>query len=548
MASSDSFRPAPSKSRRSSFKFWVLAIAALVLIVAVQGDSSAALNKAKAKPANYSSPETTFATAQNSLAQGKYIDFIHCFSEDGLKEYAGQIHSLASTMASVTSTTKGSSAQGDLGKKIRAVIDRYVPAQRQQQVVDATDPDAQLAANLALGEAIKDRPGFVAAACKLCAQSSSSAAEFKKNLGGIKLFVASDTTLSASATTTAGFFGCAPMTIKFRVVDGNWKIDSIIDTPPEKQPLAEGETWRNRDAKVAVVDEPAAAAGGGSPGFGAMTAGGKKLDFIKPDYHGPRSDVVRVTGWATSSEYNQQSGGAIERVFVTISSLTDKPLHLHSRTQDFDFALAPTKDAGKFVLTFTAVGTRGATFETKTLAYDLSAGPPTLDLGAVDLTPSKITKFFDQPLPELPSTALWRGARPLSLAQLRGKVVLIWICAHAPSSTMPPQYADSFHGIPADLAQIYGSQGLAVIAVHTPTVEGGYRHSQRTVLPVSTAGSVVPLMIDVQGDEGFLARTGADCCSTLLVDREGKLISRLRQSDVRYYAPHIEAALNGISP
>ena len=164
------------------------------------------------------------------------------------------------------------------------------------------------------------------------------------------------------------------------------------------------------------------------------------------------------------------------------------------------------------------------------LYYDLTAGPPTLDLGTIDLEPAKVTRLYGRPMPELPSGAIWRGTPPVTFEQMRGHVVLIHFCQHAAGVCVPgavPQWAAN-----------YRSRGLIVFAVHKPDLE------ERDVPSHASypGGTPLPTMIDVRGSDSFVSRLGVTQCM-LLVDDQGKLIRRFSGYNPGDVLPELEAAL-----
>ena len=496
----------------------------------------------------FTSPEATFTTAQQFLTQGKYEQFASCFSDEGLKELAAYVHRAASSMAEVAGGQSSKPDLADFSRKMKLVLAHAAPAGLPKPAVEGEGPEWQSAANRTSGGAIKNPSAFVAAVFKIWAKSSATGPELKQSLRGIELHVDSTSGPKTLAGTSAGWLDSAPLALSFRQTAGDWKIDSVVEPPPKKLVVADNkDTWKAGGEQV-VEDEAPAAGGGGSHG---SWSGGKpvKIDYIKPDYDGPRNDPIYVFAQVVSSEQQTEHAVRIRHAFVSVSTPTASEPFVGERHPDGElaFVLSP----GKYTLNFTAVGTRGETFEPKQLSYDLTAGPPKLSLGEVALEPTKFTRYFDRRLPDFPSDARWHGSSPLTWDQLRGHVVLIQFCQHAAGVCMPVT-AQRW-------TERYKSRGLVTILIHEPELQQLPATQRRTAGHVANvrlakaAAQVVdaplPTMIDVVGSDSFSGQlgTGRAGGGMLLIGADGKLVSHLQAANEREAVAELEGAGRGRS-
>ena len=525
--------PANRLARRVAAIFCGGALCGALLCLAVPTDALAGprarVLASQRVVARFTSPEATFATGQQFLTQGKYEQFASCFSDEGLKELASYVHRAASSMAEVAGGQSSKPDLADFSRKMKVLLGHAAPAGLPKPAVEGEGPEWQSAANRTIGGAIKNPSAFVTAVFKIWAQSSATGPELKQNLRSIELHVDATSGPKALAGTSAGWLDSAPLVLSFRQVAGDWKIDSVVEPPPKKLVVADKDTWKAGGEQVVEGEVPAAGGGGGS--HGSWSAGAKpvKIDYIKPDYDGPRNDPIYVFAQVVSSEQQTEHPARIRRGFVSVSSPTASEPFVGQRHPDgeLEFVLSP----GKYTLDFTAVGTRGETFEPKQLHYDLTAGPPKLSLGEVALRPTKFTRYFDRQLPDFPSDAKWRGSSPLTWDQLRGHVVLIQFCQHAAGVCMPVT-AQRW-------TERYKSRGLVTILIHEPELQqlpATLRHTvghAANVRLAKAAAQVVdaplPTMIDVVGNGSFSGQLGVGpAAGMLLIGADGKLVSHLQ--------------------
>ena len=95
---------------------------------------------------------------------------------------------------------------------------------------------------------------------------------------------------------------------------------------------------------------------------------------------------------------------------------THRPLSFSSESQEYHFYLPP----GTYKLS--AYGTDLDTVETQ---IEVKKGMGDLEVGPVDLPPTKVATLLAHPAPELQGITAWKNGGPVRLADLRGKVVVL---------------------------------------------------------------------------------------------------------------------------
>ncbi len=93
-------------------------------------------------------------------------------------------------------------------------------------------------------------------------------------------------------------------------------------------------------------------------------------------------------------------------------------------------------------------------------------GERELKVETIDLPPTRLVLLEGQPAPEFREVAAWRNSRPIKLANLRGKVVLLefWGYWCGPCvGTMPELFS---------IYDKYRGQGLVIIGAHVDAGEG----------------------------------------------------------------------------
>ncbi|HEX6963166.1 MAG TPA: redoxin domain-containing protein, partial [Lacipirellula sp.] len=164
---------------------------------------------------------------------------------------------------------------------------------------------------------------------------------------------------------------------------------------------------------------------------------------------------------------------------------------------------------------------------------EISPNKPSIAL-EFDLPASNLGRLIGQPAPELDGVAHWKNSKPLKLADLRGKVVVLefWGYWCGPCVHSMPQLVE--------LYEEFKDQGLEVIAVHDDSVESVAELVEKTAsakaelwdgkdlpFPIAIDGEVTERMPDSErtyrgqtvGKYGIRSWPTA-----ILIDREGTVV------------------------
>jgi thiol-disulfide isomerase/thioredoxin len=249
-----------------------------------------------------------------------------------------------------------------------------------------------------------------------------------------------------------------------------------------------------------------------------------------------------VTGRLESTEYRKM-GGTLDRAIVTVlrgstglnrfvDPDTRKEAHSNSPRGTFAFELPP----GDYRVQCTGVGSRGATFLPTYKTFTVQAGAKTLDVGAIDLPASKVTRLFGQPAPELLGVAAWKNTDTLTLKSLRGQVVVVDFWSYA-CSICHHHKPDLIR-----LAERYKGKGLVVLTMHDNSVSSieEMDREMESVVKNAWRGKPLglPIGLDGKGADSVFQAFGVFAVPTvLLIDADGKVVRRFAHAG----APDLEA-------
>ncbi len=129
-----------------------------------------------------------------------------------------------------------------------------------------------------------------------------------------------------------------------------------------------------------------------------------------------------------------------------------------SATPAFHFYAPP----GTYELEVDCGETHGAT-----RSVVIKPGMRDLNVGTIDVIPTKHILLVGQPAPELTDVIAWKNTSPLKLSDLKGKVVLLEFWGHWCAPCVGRRMAELFA-----LHDKYHGKGLVIIAVHAGAGEG----------------------------------------------------------------------------
>ncbi|HEY3393661.1 MAG TPA: redoxin domain-containing protein, partial [Lacipirellulaceae bacterium] len=234
--------------------------------------------------------------------------------------------------------------------------------------------------------------------------------------------------------------------------------------------------------------------------------------------------ACRVTGRLASSELKALNR-KVEWTNAYLFLGEHRPVGFMSKQQELEFYVPP----GDF--RFQAYGTH---LDSVRREFQVKPGQENLDLGEIDLPADRLVKLFGNPAPELQHIKAWHNGEPVTLADLRGKVVVLdfwgyWCgpCVHAMPSLM-------------SLHDDYHEHGLVIIGVHDDSLDDGAALEEKlsTLRDESWRGRDIPFAIALDGSgptpiEGTqrtargatTAAYGINSFPTgVLIDRDGNVV------------------------
>ena len=256
--------------------------------------------------------------------------------------------------------------------------------------------------------------------------------------------------------------------------------------------------------------------------------------------------ACRVHGVLTSDTL-VAGGRKLDWTNVYLYRASDRPLSFSSKQQQFEFYLPP----GKYRLN---------AYGTDTLAVDREIDVPArseLNFGIIDLPATKLATLMGKPAPELRRIQGWKNGPGVTLADLRGKYVLLDFWGY----WCGPCIRDMPHLM--KLHDMFADRGLAVIAIHDASVEsidemdrklndqrqwGSIREQEwwGRDLPFPVALDGVPAAAADRGHGATIDAYGINFFPTaLLIDREGKVVKQMAAWDANL--PDTLAELLGVA-
>ena len=240
----------------------------------------------------------------------------------------------------------------------------------------------------------------------------------------------------------------------------------------------------------------------------------------------PQADApakkCRVTGTLASIEY-AKVGGTLDRAIVTV--YTDPGRDPVAKANEKGTAFAFDLPLGNYALECTGVGSRGATFVPSEKKFAVKAGDARLDLGAIDMPASKITKLFGQPAPELEGAVGWKNTDPMTLKGLKGKVVVLDFWSY--SCTICLHHKPDL----AQLAEKYKGKELAVLTVHDSSLDTMEEVDKHVPEAIKQKAGHLPIALDGAGAKSIFRSYGITAVPmVILIDPEGRVVRRFHHA------------------
>lgn len=248
----------------------------------------------------------------------------------------------------------------------------------------------------------------------------------------------------------------------------------------------------------------------------------KKEDEKKEGEKKKEAEGCRVTGRIISNEWRKRGGG-IERAIVTALKVPDstKAADLYAKGESFEFQLPP----GKYRLSFSAVGTSGATFNGQTREIVVDKDQKDYEIGEIDLPISKSTGLYGHLAPELTGIIAWQNTPPISIKDLKGKVIVLDFFAY---------YCTICHAHKPDLEKLhnkYERDGLVVLAIHDSslkTLDEMNAKMDPVLLKVFNGNPPkIPMALDGAGANSVFDAYGIYAVpAVILIDQRGRIVRR----------------------
>ncbi len=232
-----------------------------------------------------------------------------------------------------------------------------------------------------------------------------------------------------------------------------------------------------------------------------------------------------------SSEDLEEIGRPLtwSNVYLGFNKDSHGVLSCMSEKQQFDFWVPP----GEYKLSAYGSGEGASTKHVRPI-IEVKTGQSELDLGVVDLPATKLSTLIGKSAPEIGPIKAWKNGSPITLAELRGKAVIIYFDGTSPNTSRDlPQLVD--------LHNQFETNGLVIVALYNcPSMEA---LEAKWVEVYKKYGGVqnVPFRVAVDGGKSTFyegsgkERPGATYAiyditadpTTILIDPDGKIVGKL---------------------
>lgn len=198
------------------------------------------------------------------------------------------------------------------------------------------------------------------------------------------------------------------------------------------------------------------------------------------------------------------------------------PLQYISKQRHFEFFLPP----GSYnLMTYGGAADKQVRSDHVNTYYTILDGRQELDLGTIDLPPTKFSTILGKPAPEL-QVREWKNSSPIRMADLRGKVVLFYYGGNLLSSRDLSALAK--------LHEQFKDRGLVVFALYMfdsiNQLQAAFTKNQAEITGLRDIPFPVGLDVAKQNRNPHLGATadayGIAYSDTLLIDRNGNIVGR----------------------
>ena len=271
----------------------------------------------------------------------------------------------------------------------------------------------------------------------------------------------------------------------------------------------------------------------------------------------PLAPICQVHGILDSPAL-EAIGMPLSTAFVEIRWNGREPLEQMFHTKEdkqFTFLLPP----GQYELNYYGGGSGGkdgepprlgATTKHETTPFEVLPNQRDLDLGMIEMHPTKLAALIGRPAPELGPIKAWKNGPPVTLADLKGQVVYLYFDWDNPNTSRDLPRLVTLH-------ETFADSGLTIMAIYNCASLEELDRSWDTVYQRFGGVTEVPFRIAIDGGEStFYEKSGRERPgatygkyditrnpTSVLIDVEGKVAGQPNL----HYAKEIISTMLGLS-
>ena len=232
--------------------------------------------------------------------------------------------------------------------------------------------------------------------------------------------------------------------------------------------------------------------------------------------------ACHVHGQITSSGFDSLGHPLSRTIAFLYDSRGQLLMYFVSERGRYEFLLP----SGRYEVEYLGEGPGGIETQRRRVNLDIEPGRRILDLGAVDLSPTRLAELLGKPAPALEKITEWRGQKPARLGILRGSVVALvfWGSWSRPCLQTMPKLIE--------LYDAYYDKGLVIISVHDNSVASVQELETKLVearaLYWGPRDLPFPVGLDTGRQRGAAHETyGIDQWpTTIVIDRQGNVAGK----------------------